>query len=387
MAQAAGDLDTQVQATITAASAMLFEGLDEGRARMEDGLRLALARGDHEQAARAYTNYSEYAIVVHDWPLAERLVHEGLAFDTKHGLESWSDYLVGRHAQLLLLRGRLDEAETVARGVLQAGRGTALMRLPALTSLAVVRSRRGGDDADALLDSALSAAVAAHEQQRLTPVRLALVEHLYLRGDEAAARGHLGAIVDFGTVLLRPWDAGSVRVWAARLGVPVPDDVGMRPTVAQALELAGDPLAAAAAYDERQAPFEAALCRLVAAGTGGASSALQPALAGFEAIGAAAGADAVRRLASRLGRDVPAPRSRRGPYQASRSHPLGLTRKEVQVLALLAEGASNVEIAERLSRSRRTIEHHVSAVLAKLNAGNRLEAVLRAMAEPWIVNR
>ena len=57
------------------------------------------------------------------------------------------------------------------------------------------------------------------------------------------------------------------------------------------------------------------------------------------------------------------------------------------MLALLAEGASNVEIAERLSRSRRTIEHHVSAVLAKLNAGNRLEAVLRAMAEPWIVNR
>jgi len=386
MAQAQGDLATQVQTTISVASAMLFSGLAEGRALMEEGLQLALAQGDHEQAARAYTNYSEYAIVVRDWPLAERLVHEGLAFDTKHGLESWTGYLAGRQAQLLLERGRLDEAETVARGALGRERCTLLMRLPALTSLALVRSRRGGRDAGALLAEALEAAEAMREQQRLTPVRLALIEHVYLQGDTHAAGAHIAAIVDFGTTLLRPWDAGAVRVWAHRLGVPVPDDLGTQPTRAQALELAGDPLGAAAEYDKLQAPFEAAMCRLAAAALG-AQPVLQAATAGFAAVGAAAGVEAARRLAAQMGQPVPAPRARRGPYRAARSHPLGLTRKEVQVLALLAEGASNVEIAERLSRSRRTVEHHVSAVLGKLNAGNRLEAVLRAMAEPWIVGR
>jgi DNA-binding NarL/FixJ family response regulator len=64
---------------------------------------------------------------------------------------------------------------------------------------------------------------------------------------------------------------------------------------------------------------------------------------------------------------------------------MGLTAKEVRVLQLLVEGASNPEIAERMSRSRRTIVHHVSAILGKLCVANRLEAILRAIAEPWIV--
>jgi DNA-binding NarL/FixJ family response regulator len=64
---------------------------------------------------------------------------------------------------------------------------------------------------------------------------------------------------------------------------------------------------------------------------------------------------------------------------------MGLTLREVQVLALMASGASNADIADRLSRSLRTVEHHVSSVLAKLNAGNRLEAALRVIAEPWLV--
>jgi DNA-binding NarL/FixJ family response regulator len=68
-----------------------------------------------------------------------------------------------------------------------------------------------------------------------------------------------------------------------------------------------------------------------------------------------------------------------------RNHPLGLSAKEVEVLVLMIEGANNPEIATRVNRSRRTIEHHVSAILAKLGATNRLEAILRTLSEPWIV--
>jgi DNA-binding NarL/FixJ family response regulator len=68
----------------------------------------------------------------------------------------------------------------------------------------------------------------------------------------------------------------------------------------------------------------------------------------------------------------------RGPHPGTRANPQGLTSRQFEILPLLAEGLRNVEIADRLSTSPRTVEHHVSAVLAKLDAHSRAEAVRRA---------
>ena len=83
-----------------------------------------------------------------------------------------------------------------------------------------------------------------------------------------------------------------------------------------------------------------------------------------------------RRLAGRmraLGLRTPV-----GPRAATRANPAGLTARQLEVLALLAEGLTNAEIAERLVVSPRTAEHHVAAVLTKLGAATRREAVRRA---------
>jgi len=68
----------------------------------------------------------------------------------------------------------------------------------------------------------------------------------------------------------------------------------------------------------------------------------------------------------------------RGPRASSRANPSGLTTREAEVLALLAEGLSYAEVAQRLVLSRKTVSHHVSAVLRKLGEPSRTRAVAAA---------
>ncbi len=63
---------------------------------------------------------------------------------------------------------------------------------------------------------------------------------------------------------------------------------------------------------------------------------------------------------------------------------LSLTRKERQILELMASGMKNREISETLRVSDNTVEFHVSNVLSKLHAGSRVEAVLQAQRLGWL---
>jgi DNA-binding NarL/FixJ family response regulator len=69
----------------------------------------------------------------------------------------------------------------------------------------------------------------------------------------------------------------------------------------------------------------------------------------------------------------------RGLRPSTQTNPHQLTAREVEVLQLLCEGLKNSEIAERLFRSVRTIDHHLAAIFAKLEVTSRLEAVTAAM--------
>jgi DNA-binding CsgD family transcriptional regulator len=67
------------------------------------------------------------------------------------------------------------------------------------------------------------------------------------------------------------------------------------------------------------------------------------------------------------------------------AHAVALTHRESQVLALLAEGASNKLIARRLDISVHTAKFHVAAILEKLGAVNRTDAIAIAMREGLVL--
>ena len=68
----------------------------------------------------------------------------------------------------------------------------------------------------------------------------------------------------------------------------------------------------------------------------------------------------------------------RGPRAATRGNPGGLTQREVQVLRLLVSGHTNPQLAHKLHLSAKTVEHHVSSILEKLDVHSRTEAVAAA---------
>jgi DNA-binding CsgD family transcriptional regulator len=105
------------------------------------------------------------------------------------------------------------------------------------------------------------------------------------------------------------------------------------------------------------------------------ASALVEALSVARQLGAVPLTRCVSRRLRQLGHPVP-----RGVAPSTRAHPTGLTARQAEVLALLADGRSNAEIAEELYVSPRTVEHHVTAVLTKLGAATRRDAVRRAAA-------
>jgi DNA-binding NarL/FixJ family response regulator len=67
-----------------------------------------------------------------------------------------------------------------------------------------------------------------------------------------------------------------------------------------------------------------------------------------------------------------------GPRSATRAHRLGLTRREQEVLALVAAGLPNGDISRRLFISQRTVDHHVSALLTKMGVASRTAAAQEA---------
>jgi DNA-binding CsgD family transcriptional regulator len=158
-------------------------------------------------------------------------------------------------------------------------------------------------------------------------------------------------------------------VWLRRLGL-LTVDVSDVPEP-WSLELAGDHRAAAAAWARRGCAFDQA----ASLASSGDPEACREAVDLFTALGSDLAADRARKILRAAGEQV-RPRSR--TRRSTREHPAGLTAREAEVLALMSEGLTNSEIAQRLFLSPRTIDHHVSSVLAKLGVASRSDAVSQA---------
>ncbi|HVD56155.1 MAG TPA: LuxR C-terminal-related transcriptional regulator, partial [Thermoleophilaceae bacterium] len=165
-----------------------------------------------------------------------------------------------------------------------------------------------------------------------------------------------------------PWLAGELACWRRRAGLT--ERLGVEVPEPYALELQGDHVAAAEAWTRLDCRYDAALALAHA----DAPEALRSALDQFNRVEARPAAAIVTRRLRELGvRRLP-----RGPRGTTRANVAGLTRRELEVLPLVVEGLRNSEIAARLFVSEKTVGHHVSSILRKLDVRTRGEASAEA---------
>lgn len=373
-------------------TALLLRGNCKGEEQLKESLAISLEYGLHEDAARVYTNYSDYCVRFKQLDLAETLIAQGINYDVAHDLDSWTFYLVGMQAQVRLEQGRLSDAETIAAGVQKLRNQTLLMKLPALIVLARARSRMAAEDSEKLLHRALKNAQTTNENQYIIPSILGLVEHIwtncpvdstYLLKNNQTLLAYFDSLRILAKEVLNTWQLGELLVWLERCDIEMEVFSDVSIPEPYRLELDGDYEGAFDAWNALNMPFNGAVSLVQMRGSGRAS-AFAKAWPIFERMEAQVLLQFLRNKAEHLGFADQLPKLRRGPYAKTRQHPLGLTAKEQKVLELLVTGLSNLDIANTLSRSNRTIENHVSSILRKLNVENRMEAMLRVQNEPWL---
>jgi DNA-binding CsgD family transcriptional regulator/tetratricopeptide (TPR) repeat protein len=360
-----GDEHVAGHARVTVGIATGLRDLDPGLALLEEAVQIARRRGQPEVVARAL---NAMGFLSADWyrhDLADAYYDAGLEHCVEHMSDLWRINILALSALSFLFQGRFDDASRRAVAILDDPRESPWPHHTALVVLALVRARRGDPGAREALADAGTVDLQPEEFEAVVDRAAAQAEIAWMdrRPEEvvAATEPTLLAAIERG-------DTESIcrlAFWRRLAELEADDQVGA--SGPYALALAGKWEEAADEWTRRGQPYETAL----ALAQSGDVGALRRAHTELQRLGARPLAAIVARELRELGvRDVP-----RGPRATTRANDAELTARELEVLRLLTEGLRNADIAERLVVSRRTVDHHVSAILRKLDVSTRGEAV------------
>lgn len=305
--------------------------------------------------AECRTYYGGALVSMGDWRGAEQELQTALDL-SRDAIPAHHHQALATLAELRVAQGRVEEAERLITGLED--------HETAAPVWARIHLARG--------EPALAAATVRRRLALIGEERLESALLLELVGEAEIMQGEHRSAAERGRGLAELGESSGCRVAVAR-GRRL---WGRALAAGGPAEQAGAHLdAALSEFVRLEMPFEAARTRLLCAHAlsehepAVAAAEAKLALAAFENLGAGNDADAAAAFLRGLG------------VKAARSGPRGaeaLTKRENEVLALLAEGLSNPEIADRLYLSRKTVEHHVAHVLAKLGVRSRGEAAAEA---------
>jgi DNA-binding CsgD family transcriptional regulator len=343
-------------------TALSASGDESGIALVHESLAMSLAINSEDHAGRAYVNLASELVGLRRLDDARAVLDDAIQYCYDRDLDLQTPYLRSMRAQLKVHLGLWDEAVIEAREVLAGPGLTPLHTFAAGIPLALVPLRRG-ERVD--LADLRQRAYELDEIQRLVPYACVQAEMVWLGGGSLDADSDAAKVYSRAMEMDNGHDVVELSAWLRRCGLDV---TAPRDSYGALADIVSDPLTCAGRLAALGNHYDAALCLL----EGDAADAAKAADV-FARLGAA---PALARAQARL-RGLGATRIPRGLRTWTVADHDGLTHRQSQILALIAEGLSNAEIAARLFLSQRTVDHHVSAVLAKLGVPNRAAAALR----------
>ena len=431
VAQAIGDRATEGHARNTLGTALgALSRFDEGIALLEESLAIAREVDNLDDINRGYTNLSEILLVAGRLEEGRELALEGATFARDLGFHrAYGSYLLATAAMISFQRGAWDDVDEVTRTALALdAQNMAAIRVHVVRARLLI-ARGDLDAAEEQLEPALAIAARADDVQHGALAHIARAELLMARGDRAEALHVVARVVELADASDDDFYAEPATHLGVELAADLAEDARARHDEA---DLAGA-IAAGAPFLDRAgalaaraettgiAPRTRGELATVAAERGrlegvhdvervargrarrGTRSASRTARrrrapvsrrrssrlpqtraeVATELRAAAALADALRAtpLRDRIGRIARwarvtvAPNADADAVVADEDAPaFALTPREREVLALVADGRTNRQIAAELFISEKTASVHVSNILAKLGVGNRAEA-------------
>jgi DNA-binding CsgD family transcriptional regulator/tetratricopeptide (TPR) repeat protein len=367
LADQLGDLDTSVHASINVGAARNLLGDASAPAALWQIHTTAAAGGAVEHAARALAVLSSSSLLTWNLAGADSMVEHALNYAADSNLEGYVQYLLGVRASIRFHLCDWNAALADADDALSRPNRIGVAVVSALVVRGRIQTARDDPGALSTLDRAAEIAADTGELQRIGPVAAARAEHFLLCGDPGRAAEEARRGLRLAVAKGQPWLAGELACWIWRATGEIEGPV-IEPTPHHLL-MGGDWESAARAWADRASAYS----RLEALSLGD-RAAVTEALRVLSGLGAVRTARQLRVEVSRRGvTSVP-----RGPRSTTANNAAGLTSRQLQVLRMLADGLSNADIAARLTLSHKTVEHHVSAVLNKLNVTTRGQAIAAA---------